>query len=372
MRSLHWLAWRPAAAFFAFAVPLTAAGQVPPSTSADSLRALSESVVLPGVNDAAVPRAVLGISLHGMRHYYGYSGTGETPLSPDSIVEIGSITKVFTTALLAEAIGSGAIAPDRSIQAYLPDVPLRPCTARITSMELADFTSGLPELPDDAPRNFKRRGMDNYTTQNFLNWLSAAIPNSGCSLPASYLYSNASVGLLGPILANATRRPWHELLASEITGPLGMPDTAVDPARAHRAEGHYQNGHPAPPWPVFAWYAAGALRSTAQDMLAFGEAALGHPSVNGRPVPPALTAALRLAMRPVYQPNDKPFAVGLSWVSEPDGTRGTMTYKDGGTDGFNSVIVVDLSKDCAIFLVGNKAKAGIPRLGMSLMRAIRR
>ncbi len=50
------------------------------------------------------------------------------------------------------------------------------------------------------------------------------------------------------------------------------------------AKGHMHYGNDAPPWPIYAWYAAGGLRSTAQDMLSFGEANLGHTAVIGKPV----------------------------------------------------------------------------------------
>ncbi len=364
-------AWRSRMlVLYAFAIPAAAIAQTPPS--ADDLQALSDRIVKPGIDAAGVPRAIVGISLHGRRFYFGYSGTGEAPLDRDAIVEIGSITKVFSTTLLAGAFASGTIKPDQSIGAYLPGVPLRPCTAKITPVELADFTSGLRELPDDVPQRLERRGIEYYTPSDFLHWLSRTVPRTGCALPAPYLYSNASVGLLGPILANVTGRSWATLVADEITGPLAMSDTAISPTRSARVQGHRPDGQPAPPWPVFAWYAAGALRSTAQDMLAFGEAALGHETVNGRTVPQALSQAFHTAMRPVYQREGLRSSVGLSWQSEPDGAGGRITYKNGGTEGFNSVIVVDPTKDCAIFIVANKSGTGISDLGIDLMRAIGR
>jgi CubicO group peptidase (beta-lactamase class C family) len=216
-----------------------------------------------------------------------------------------------------------------------------------------------------------------YTESDFLHWVARWSPVDGgaCSLPAPYLYSNASVGLLGVIVANAMATPWRQLVADRITGPLGMRDTAIDPAdRTRLAQGHGPGGNNVIPWPVFAWYAAGALRSTAEDMLNFGEAGLGHATINGLPVPPALRDGLRLAMTPVYRPEGRPFRQALSWAVEPDndsGAPGTMTYKDGGTDGFNSVIVVDAAKNAVVFIAANKAKSGIPLLGRALMKQLR-
>jgi CubicO group peptidase (beta-lactamase class C family) len=66
------------------------------------------------------------------------------------------------------------------------------------------------------------------------------------------------------------------------------------------AQGHTLAGQDAPRWSVFAWYAAGGLRSTAHDMISFGEANLGHNEVNGQQVSAELIAAMQLAQKPIY------------------------------------------------------------------------
>lgn len=343
---------------------------------ADGLRGLADQVMRPVVAQDGIPGAIVGISLRGARHYFTYSDGGEG-FGPDAIVEIGSITKVFTAALLAEAIQDGSIRPDASIQTYLPQTRLQGCAQAVTPMELASFSSGMPSLPSDAPRRLDERDLGNYTADDFLHWVGQWSPtgDGGCRLPAPYLYSNASVGLLGPILANVTGVSWDRLVTERITGPLGMRHTAIAPRPEHRGQvvqGHGPRGRRVMPWPVFAWYAAGALRSTAPDMLNLGEAALGHPDTAGQTVPPALTRALRLSMTPVYQPDGKPFQQAMAWeiqAANPAG-GGVIAMKDGGTDGFNSVLLVDAAKDAVVFIVANKARSGIPRAGLNLMRRL--
>jgi CubicO group peptidase (beta-lactamase class C family) len=97
-------------------------------------------IVRPMTAQRAIPELIVGISLHGVRQYFGYSGTGTAPPSRDTIVEIGSITKVFTTALLAEAIQEGRIAANGSIQQYLPTLSLQPCARKVTPVELGTPT----------------------------------------------------------------------------------------------------------------------------------------------------------------------------------------------------------------------------------------
>jgi CubicO group peptidase (beta-lactamase class C family) len=290
-------------------------------------------------------------------------------------VEIGSCTKVFTTALFAEAIGAGRMAPGDSIQRYMPSgVQLQPAAQAVTLLELADFSSGMPDDPPDLPRRLEERSIEHYTTEDLFEFVQNWAPAE--PLPAPYEYSNAGIGLLGYLVADALGAPWRDLLEARITGPLQMSDTMmeVDGARRGRlAQGHRPDGAPAPEWPVFAWYAAGVLRSTAEDMLSLGEAALGHATVDGEPVPPELLAALQLATRPIYQPEGRPFEQAMAWAVHPgDPQQGTHTIivKDGGTDGFNSVIAINPSKDLAVFVAANQSRSGIPDAGIRIVREI--
>lgn len=348
-----------------------------------ALRPVVERVIGSAVMAEAIAGLIVGISWQGRRSYFGFSGTGDAPFRPDTIVEIGSITKVFTTALFAEALNEGRMRRDAPIQSYLPARRLQPCTGQITPLQLADFTSGMPELPGNVPRALAERGIETYTREDFLDWVARWRPEPdadglACALPAPYRYSNASIGLLGELVAEQLGKPWEALLHERITGPLRMHSTAVrvpPDQRARLAQGFGRDGRPAMPWPVFAWYAAGALRSTAADMLAFGEAALGaETTAEGAPVPPHLAAALRTAMQPVYQPADRPFGQGMAWVEDagnPAAGQHPLFLKDGGTDGFNSVLVVNPAKTLAIFLCGNRPALGIPHLGTVLSRRIR-
>jgi len=322
---------------------------------------------------------IVGISWQGRRSYFGYGSAGEAAFGPDTIVEIGSITKVFTTALLAEAIAEGRVGRDEPLSSLFPSRAFAPCTGRITALQLADFSSGLPEIPGNAPRRLAERGIDHYTGEDFLDWLARWNGNGDepCALPAPYLYSNASVGLLGYVLADRLGEPWQELVRRRITDPLAMTSTFVhvpSEQRGRLAEGFNVEGNPAMAWPVFAWYAAGALRSTASDMLAFGEAALGHTAINGAVAPPALLAGLQSAMAPIYEPEGRLTGQGMAWIENPgDAEAGErpVYLKDGGTAGFNSVIVVNPGKDLAVFIAANRALSGIPRLGVQLSRHIR-
>lgn len=357
----------------AFAPPAAISGE-----EAEALRPVVDRFAGSLAGREAVPGMIVGVSRQGRRSFFGYSGTGDAPFGPETIVEIGSITKVFTTALFAEAVLEGRMQRDAPIQSYMPDRRLRPCAGQVTPLQLADFTSGMPELPGDAPRNLAERGIATYTSADFLAWVERWTPpgseDGGCTLPAPYRYSNAGVGLLGDLVAARFGTSWENLVRERITGPLRMASTAVRVPRDRLAQGYGMDGQPVMPWPVFAWYAAGALRSSARDMLAFGEAALGHASIEGEPVPPLLTRALAEAMTPIYRPEGQDFGQGMAWVEnvgDPEAGQRPVLLKDGGTDGFNSVIVINPGKDLAVFVAANRPHAAIPQLGIALSRHIR-
>ena len=240
---------------------------------------------------------------------------------------------------------------------------------QLTPLELADFTSGMPDDPTNLPRGLEQRSIASYTVRDFLTWASNYEPRT--RLPAPYKYSNAGIGLLSYLVATATGKTWEEQLNSEILEPLGMADTTLRPTPEQQrrlAEGHNRAGQDAPRWPVYAWYAAGGLRSTAHDMISFGEAYLGHNEVNGRPVSAELIAAMQLAQKPIFtMPNGNKQA--MAWVNDVRGGA-PVILKNGGTAGFGSGIAIRPTKDAAIFIGMNQAGAQPVEKAVEILRLL--
>jgi len=316
--------------------------------------------------------AIVAVSLHGHRYFfpYGKATNAGAPFRPDTLVEIGSCTKTFTTTLFALAINRNEIVPDASAQKYMPDgYTLR--AQQLTPLELADFTSGMPDDPTNLPRGPGRRSIEYYTVNDFLTWASHYEPTT--QLPAPYRYSNVGIGLLSYLVATATGKTWEDQVNSEILQPLGMADTTLRPTPEQQkrlAQGHNRAGQNAPRWPVFAWYAAGGLRSTAHDMISFGEAYLGHQEVNGKPVSDELIAAMQLAQKPIFtMPNGNKQA--MAWVNNMGGGNANLhpvIVKNGGTAGFGTGIAINPTKDAAIFIGMNQAGAQPIAKGVEILR----
>ena len=333
-----------------------------------------DKVMSPFLAQDNAPGAIVGISIHGRREFfqYGSSNDNGTPFTSTTLVEIGSCTKVFTTTLFALAISRHQIEPDQSAQLHMPSgYTLQPVARQITPRQLAEFISGMPDDPSDAPRNLRMKSIGMYTEKDFLRWASHWQPV--VPPPAAYLYSNAGIGLLSYLVADATGIPWNKQLHSEILGPLGMLDTVVHPREQQLgriAQGHRKDGERAPEWPEFAWFAAGALRSTALDMLRFGEANLGHKQIDLQVVPDELLTAMKVAQSPAYMLPNGRGKQGMAWVTNLGEEEGSYieVLKNGGTAGFSTVILINPTKDIAIFIALNQGKSNPARAAIEIGR----
>src|SRR5262245_1433247 len=221
---------------------------VGPNTGDDEaiVKQVVDRIMQPYLSQNDIPGAIVGVSLHRRRYFFSYGqATDEgARFTADTLVEIGSCTKVFTTTLFALAVNRNQIDPNASVQSYMPaGYTLRPRARPMTPLELADFTSGLPDDPPNLSRRPEMRSIEHYTTHDFLTWISHWRPAT--RLPAPYRYSNAGIGLLGYLVMTATGAPWDSQLNEEILQPLSMHNTTLRPSREQMnrmAQGHRRDG----------------------------------------------------------------------------------------------------------------------------------
>jgi D-alanyl-D-alanine-carboxypeptidase/D-alanyl-D-alanine-endopeptidase len=229
---------------------------------------------------------------------------------------------------LADAVTRGELTLDDPLATILPGTPAYAIGAPITLGHLATHTSGLPRLPPGLLRRALRRRSDPYrdvTTEYLTQALAATRVRSE---PGSKIrYSNFGAALLGEALSRHTGRPYAELVAERITGPLAMPDTAVDLSpeqMTRKATGHSRRGRAVPDWHLGAMPGAGALYSTIPDLLTLLRAHL-------QPDRSALPDALRLVQEPRVRRN-RWLQVGLGWFLSPVRSSSlTALWHNGGT-----------------------------------------
>jgi serine-type D-Ala-D-Ala carboxypeptidase/endopeptidase len=289
-------------------------------------------------------------------------------VSGDSLFQIGSVTKVFTALALADAVARGELTLDTPLAAVLPESPTSRTGVPITLEHLATHTSGLPRLPPGLLRRALRSRADPYrdVTTDFL--LGALAATRLRSEPGTRIrYSNFGAALLGQALGRHADRPYGQLVAERLTGPLAMPDTAVDlqPDQVGRkADGHSRRGRVVPDWHLGAMPGAGALYSTVPDLLTLLCAHL-------LPDRTALPDALRLVQRPRVRRN-RWLQVGLGWFLSPVRSSGhTALWHNGGTGGFASYVALVPAAQAGVVVLSDTARS-VDRLGVGLLSTLAR
>ena len=127
------------------------------------VKQMVDRIMQPYLSQNYIPGAIVGVSLHRRRYFFSYGQATDAgaPFTADTLVEIGSCTKVFTTTLFALAVNRNQIDPNASVQRYMPPgYTLRPRARSMTPLELADFTSGLPDNPPNLPRRLEMRSIE--------------------------------------------------------------------------------------------------------------------------------------------------------------------------------------------------------------------
>lgn len=262
---------------------------------------------------------------------YGHSGT-DRPLDAETVFEIGSITKVLTSLLLADMVLRGELVMGDPAAKFLPASVKMPDFegAPITLLDLATYTSGLPRMPSNfAPANWGNPYID-YTAERLYDYLSNH--KLGHRPGTHYEYANLGFGLLGHILELRAGRSYEELVVSRICAPLGMEDTRItlsDSMRQRLSQGHSADLAAVSNWDFLALAGAGAFRSTANDLLKFLQFCLDPPDT-------PLAAALKMTLAE-RRPRGEERDVALGWfVSSQFGDE--LIWKSGGTGGYAVLI----------------------------------
>lgn len=285
---------------------------------------------------------------------------GGDAVTESTIFEIGSITKVFTSLLLADAVETGSLKLDDAIDGLVPDGVSVPSLdgGKITLLDLATHHSGLPRLPSNiTPANESNPYVD-YTDKMLHAFLSS---HKLSRKPGSaYEYSNLGAGLLGHLLARRAGKPLAQLLRDRICKPLGLSDTTLKRSAAptsRLAQGHHGND-PTDPWDFDCLAGCGALRSTAKDMLTFLAA---HVQIQSSP----LSAAMIRMQSPRRDTNDGNLQIALGWhVSTKN--EANIFWHNGETGGFHSFIGFHADRKIGVVVLTN-SNSDIDDIGLNLL-----
>ena len=197
--------------------------------------------------------------------------------------------------------------------------------------DLATHASGLPRLPTNIAPKDPANPYADYTLDQLWGFLSSyQLPRDP---GASWEYSNLGFGLLGDLLARRAGTDYEALVKAHVIGPLAMKSTTITlipDEQARMASGHNSSLRKVPGWDLPSLEGAGALRSTANDLMTFLAAEMG---LTPSPLKDAMAQTLAIR-RPTTTPALEQ-ALGWEVLHLP---RGDVVQHGGGTGGFHTFV----------------------------------
>jgi D-alanyl-D-alanine carboxypeptidase len=169
--------------------------------TADYMRVMNAPGMTQALTDAKITIRTAG---------YGFANVDlKTPVTPDHLFQIGSITKSFAALILLQLRDEGKVDLHRPVLEYLPWFPVTMPYGPITAHHLLTHTSGLP----DASSIFQSD--------------PGARHAQGFEPGAHFHYCNLGFAILGKLIERLDGRPWYQCLQARILTPLGMTATAA-------------------------------------------------------------------------------------------------------------------------------------------------
>ncbi|WP_246448963.1 class C beta-lactamase [Paracoccus amoyensis] len=330
----------------------------------------AEKAFATAVAEYDIPGLIVGVTQNGQHSFYATglaSREEQRPVTPDTLFELGSISKIFNVTLAALAEEHGQLSLSDSVSQHL-GVLEGTAFGGLTLMDLATHNSGgLPlQVPDDAK-----------TTDDLIAWLADWQP----AQPGARSYSNISIGLLGHVTAQAMNQSFAAAVQARLLPLLGMTNTWIDvPATAtpDYAFGYDRDTNaPIRVNPGVLADEAYGIKSSARDMLRLLDAQMDQSGL-----PDDLAAAIVQTQRPqrrtdsfeqamiweryplpidlqqMIKGNSTDFILNAQPASAVDPASGkngdVILSKTGATNGFGAYVAVIPSRQLGIVVLANR------------------
>ncbi|AXS90783.1 beta-lactamase [Pseudomonas aeruginosa MSH-10] len=357
-----------AASTLLFATTPAIAGEAP----ADRLKALVDAAVQPVMKANDIPGLAVAISLKGEPHYFSYGLASKEDgrrVTPETLFEIGSVSKTFTATLAGYALAQDKMRLDDRASQHWPALQGSRFDG-ISLLDLATYTAGgLPlQFPDSVQKD--QAQIRDYYRQ----WQPTYAPGS------QRRYSNPSIGLFGYLAARSLGQPFERLMEQQVFPALGLEQTHLDvpeAALAQYAQGYGKDDRPlrVGPGPLDA--EGYGVKTSAADLLRFVDANL-HPERLDRPWAQALDATHRgyykvgdmtqglgweaydwpISLKRLQAGNSTPMALQphrIARLPAPQALEGQrLLNKTGSTNGFGAYVAFIPGRDLGLVILANR------------------
>lgn len=336
---------------------------VAPARAGEAYAERADALVAPYV-EAGLFSGVILVAKDGhpiFRRAYGLADREwEIPNTPQTHFRIGSLTKAFTAAAVLTLTEAGTLGLDDPIRRWVPSVP--EAWAGVSLRHLLQHRSGIINFTA-LPNYYDQIARVDHTPAQIV----ALVANEPLLFPPGerFEYSNTNYVLLGMAIEAASSLSYPHYLREKILAPLGLTETGYDdltlvlPRRAagyRRGRAQWRN---AVPMAASSAYAAGALYSTVDDLLAWDAALTGTRLLSG---------ASRAAMF-----DDRGTGYGLGWFvtrafGKPgDKTSGHRVFGHAGSiPGFLSINDVYPDDSLTVIVLSNTETAPAQKIARDL------
>ena len=272
----------------------------------------------------------------------------KTPVSGDTVFEIGSVTKQFTAAGIMLLVQDGKLDLEDKISVHLPNTP--PAWAQITVKQLLNHTSGIKSYTGLDGFELTRR----LTQAQFIKEIGTH-PLEFAPGDA-YKYSNSGYSLLGYIIENASGKSYWDFLGERIFTPLKMTSVTnrepslVIPKRASGYEKNKKGARINRDYDLTDIFAAGAIVSTIEDMAKWDAALYGEKILS--------VASKEQMWTPTRLNNGTLKLYGLGWSVEPHNGHKNIGHS-GSTSGFSASFQRFPDHKLTVIVLCNSGESGV-------------
>jgi len=337
--------------------------------AAPERQAAIEKHVQPAIDAMLIPGAMVGIHKDGETSYHAVgslSFDADAAPGEDTMYEIGSISKVITGTLLADAIWRGEVEENTPLRGLLPEgvAPPRNNTDEpIRLWHLATHTSGWGTLPINIMPTDPDVPFDGYSDEMMLAGIgrTPVVTKPG----TEFVYSNFGFGVLGTVLAMHAGGEYEDLVIERVLSPLGIEDFVItlDEEQLQRLAPPTRGAMGTKTWGRRGAIApAGMWTTTAPQLMKFAIANLPAAKLLYDDLP--LIVSMEKARQPRFDIEGMG-QIGYAWMIARDGAT---RWHNGMTGGYSSYMAVNGDLDLAVVMLANGAAIETTAIGEKIMQ----